>query len=246
MVRVTAREAAQLVGVSDKTMLAWLANGKDGTQLTAEQAKKRRTKGPAAWSIDTDALETLPGVHMDLERLAELQAERSHAPGGLRSRVDSLECQVRDLQREIARIRVLAITQGMSLQEPDLPPVTRYDEHEILEELVPMLSNLAVSVATHLPTGASSPGDQILGPFAKAHGVPPRTAQDHAEKDRQHRMGERRQTPNRPSESPFWVTIEQQRYALEYWRANWSSPHEGRIVHACDDPLCVCHDVVTR
>lgn len=116
--KVSAREAARLVGRTERTIRAWVASGK----LMAEPAgprSRRRGVGPNRWLIDVDVLAQMPGVALDRARLAELELRAAEVELGtsLVERVARLEHQVGELRHEVANLRKAMDHRGQVQQQ---------------------------------------------------------------------------------------------------------------------------------
>lgn len=96
--RITAAQAARLASASEKTVRSWITSGK------LRATKQQEAGHPASWSIDTDDLAALPGVTIDRERLAELEAGRSRSPVGILARLEAAEREIAALR---TRVRLL-------------------------------------------------------------------------------------------------------------------------------------------
>lgn len=89
---VNATQAAQIAGVTEKTVRVWIRQGK----LRAKRAWLRQhmdgTTQTASWAIDVEDLAMVPGATINPDRLAELEA--SHTPSKVLARLDALESVV--------------------------------------------------------------------------------------------------------------------------------------------------------
>jgi hypothetical protein len=232
---ISASEAARLVGVCQRTMFTWLKYGKHDenmkrVKLTEAQATKQRTIGHLSWIIDADALDTLPGVHVDRARLAELEATRS--PGTIESRLESLERKFEVLDKQ--RPGPPGEQPSPTTLTPDTPPV-----HPI--EAAPIPLQAWVLAHPRQPAPGKLAHYEPLSAFAEAHGVPRRTAKGHAER---HAIpAELKPSPNRPRENPYWVNAEQKLLAMAFWRDRWIGT-SGETVRECANSVCICHELL--
>lgn len=110
---VNASEAATLVDRTDRRIYEWIRQGKLRAEPSGPRAKGERT-GPTEWRIDVDDLARVPGVAIDRQKLAELEAGRSRSPASVLARLETLE---RELAVVRARLRALE-TRQPSLAAP--------------------------------------------------------------------------------------------------------------------------------
>jgi hypothetical protein len=93
-VKISAVQAAQLVGRNERRIRDWIAT----QRLPAMKVGQ-------TWQIDVDDLERLPGVTIDREQLELLQGQEAGTPPGLHNRVHDLEQIVQLLQNEVELLK---------------------------------------------------------------------------------------------------------------------------------------------
>lgn len=146
--KVTAAEAAQLVGRSERIVRQHIVERRDLAAVKSEGGRGR------AWQIDVEDLGAIPGWHVDRTRLATLQERDARSVESLASRVAALE----------ARVRVLEARQ-------------RAGEYAAVSQTIPA-PETSESHPTAIPVQQGvTAGSVRLATFAGAHGVSVQTAQ---------------------------------------------------------------------
>lgn len=109
---LTAAEAAQVAGVSERTIRNWIACG-------ALKAGKADVTGPKRWAIDVGDLGRRPGVRIDREALAAIETRDARSAGGILARLTTLELEVQALRARLREVEVSgAIPSRILPQEP--------------------------------------------------------------------------------------------------------------------------------
>jgi hypothetical protein len=242
-ITLSATEAARLTGVTERTMRAWLAAGKiPGAHKQApEQAAG---KGPVRWEIDSDQLAQVPGITLDRDALAVLEARGRRSPGGVLARLDALEAQVRALS---ARVRALEASSGSSGNSN--APVTRSEAQEGAsmawdrESYHPTPDRLPVdlpSASFSLRYGTDAPPDAA----GRASGATFRTRADAARWLMRHGIA----SEGTPKTWPGWRDVELTPGAVLALAVSLCDPSNHRItwrLHPCGDTSCVCHELLS-
>ncbi|SRR5579884_1099025 len=214
---VNATQAARLIGVNERTVRLWIDNGK----LSATHPMPNRL------AIPMSEVQRVIRERQEREELDAIPSPRDMAR------------QLAQLREEVEQARTSPGDQ-VALGAGDLAHIeTRIDG---IEERLERLENLLLSQdgATRTATLASArprrqqreqdgardlpPGAILLREFALQHGVSPATMRDHAtigigkglEKDKLEVSS--RPKPGRPHETERYLTPEQQKAALEFWR----------------------------
>lgn len=223
---LTAAEAAQVAGVSERSVRAWISTGR-------LQAEKAEAAGPARWAIDVDDLAGLPGVVINREALARIEAGDANSAQGILARLTALELEVQALRSRLRTIEAsgVPVTQApirVTQETPRRPP-------EVAGE---------ASRGTDTPIRPLAPSDL---PLKQLGGHPGRgaTFRNHAEAGRwlsEHGINERT-----PKSWPGWRETPLDKWSmlnkalaqmnLSDWRITWR-------LHRCGDPLCVCGEAL--
>lgn len=190
---VSASEAARRVGVTDKTIRAWIASGK----LAAHHIAKNR----------------LAISENDVERLARERQQYASEPrpdvSELQERLTDLERKYQELSEQYqelaARSRPLFEASSTSYAPSYMPTYTPTETRPKRER----------SAAYALPDGAI-----LARHFASMHDVNPATFKDHYTKGIHHErlIISSRPKPSRTHETEWYITPEDRPRVYEYWR----------------------------
>jgi hypothetical protein len=129
---VTAAKAAQLAGVSERTVRAWLQSGR----LHAQKATRR---GPISWAIDVDALAAVEGVMLRRDLLDEREHTNDHerewrsgvadaVPAAILARLSGLEAQMRAMRERFAELERIASRPRPTPAQIPVPPLPSLSE----------------------------------------------------------------------------------------------------------------------
>lgn len=215
---VTAAEAAALAHVSERTVRTWLTSGRSGQPPKLRAQKRHEAGRPAAWAIDVDDLQRVPGVTVDRNRLAELEAGRSRAPGGMASRIATLERELRDV-----RARLHALERG-GTSAPVGDDALHLEPPESPYSAIPVQRMPISAVGASSRAGAAFRTIQEAADWLDRHGVAAKTARDWL----------------RGRDSATLTPADLLAEAITRTRTNaWRS--RGRVLHQCDVEGCDCH-----
>jgi hypothetical protein len=222
-VKVNASQAAALVDRTERRVREWIKQGK----LRAEPAGPRKREpgkvGPSAWAIDVDELAMVPGVTINRERLAELEAGQKRSPSGVLARLDRLEADVQMLRTRLRTLETLqtTTTTAMAPQRAQDGPGSPVDPVGV-ESYVPPAFSLTYR-APAAPATFRTHTDASR--WLDRHGVPINTSKGW----------------------PSWRQVQLEpravlqdalsRYDPANWRISWR-------LHQCDDVLCVCRELL--
>lgn len=215
-ITVNATEAARLLGVSERTVRAWLTAGK----IRGASSGPRHTpgKGPASWVIDTDALARLEGVTLDNDALRQLEAERAGVSAAILARLEALEAELATL-REHSPWLFSRVARSEAHQ-------TALDSLDVSEAIrQPVRRPRPFYVAPASRDGLWLPSANKRGEWIEAHGGPGAAWV---------RSWPEAKTWRTPEEAI--ATVRQQKNEKK-WH-NWT-PRE------CADPACECHELLT-
>lgn len=227
-ITVTAAQAAELAHRHERVVRGWIASGKLRARAAGPRGKITGTHtGPSRWAIDTDDLARVPGVTLDRERLAALEAQAgARGPGSVLTRLDALEREVAQLRRELqmvlARRSAMPDTSGTSGEPITIHPAIRID----VPAPSPAPSPVRYAVAMH--TSADHLDSRAQGAeFLVAHGV---------------------NSPSTPNGWTGWkqVTLSRRavlRFAIAWRQQTTRSPGKWQL-HRCADPACVCRELL--
>lgn len=207
--KISAVQAAQLVGRNERRIRDWIAT----QRLPA-------TKVGQTWQIDVDDLERLPGVTVDREQLALLQAG---TPQAWLTRVHDLEEIVQHLQREVELLKVQinemeiqqarSISAALELFYAERAPfdLHKYAATASLSSLPGSLPDSATSLEVEPP-----PGSMRVKQFALIHKVHAAILTYQIE------TGKVEDTPLSMANGrkAHWLTPEQQQEVVSFWRLN--------------------------
>ena len=170
-----------------------------------------------AWMIDTDDLERVPGWHVDRKRLARLAAQPLVAGSSLTvsEQLDALRQQIDEL-----RALVRALSSSTSAARPSVSP----------------------------PPTSGSPAPREMQAFSMTYTAPAaggafRTRADAGRWLMRHGIN----SEGTPKTWPGWRDVAlEPRIVLQlalslYDPANWRIPWR---LHRCDDPACVCRELL--
>lgn len=202
---ITATEAARRLGITDKTLRKWIANGRiSARHVTATRlALKAEDVSELASELDNAKASDINGVLSAIStRLTEIEYRLATLETVAQVQIEALEKRVIDLE---------ALTTRRSPHQATLFEVTpREPRHDGRSSPAP---------AIDLPDGA------ILATiFAKRHNVNRRTFGDHMTvglgrgEVKEKVAHEAVKNPSRPSETIRYLTPDQQEAALAYWR----------------------------
>jgi polyhydroxyalkanoate synthesis regulator phasin len=110
-IKVSAAEAAELADRNERVVRGWIKSGKLRAEPAGPRQPERGRAGPSRWAIDVDDLAQVPGVAIDRERLAQIEAAGASTPGGILARLETIEREVQSLR---ARVRDLELKQDTS------------------------------------------------------------------------------------------------------------------------------------
>lgn len=190
-VKISAVQAAQLVGRNERRIRDWIAT----RRLPA-------IKVGQSWQIDIEDLERLPGITIDRTQLETLWSRDSGAPSELRQRVRDLEEVVSGLRHEVTQLKL------------------RLQDIERAEQ-APLDSRMYSAVMPPSPyfedrIEEPPPGSVRVKQFALIHKVHAAMLTYQIEtgkiEDTALNMGNGRKA--------HWLTPEQQRAAIVFWRRN--------------------------
>jgi excisionase family DNA binding protein len=211
-VKISAVQAAQLVGRNERRIRDWIAT----RRLPA-------IKVGQSWQIDIEDLEQLPGITIDRARLELLWSRETDTPSVLRQRVRDLEEAVLSLRSEVAQLETrlqavegqLAQKTGVLFEHPHTEPIP-FDLR-----MSPAYENYGDGQEAEPP-----PGSVRVKQFALIHKVHAAMLTYQIEtgkiEDTALHMGSGRKA--------HWLTPEQQRAAIAFWRRNGT--------HFVPCPLC--------
>lgn len=198
---ITAGEAAHRLGVSDKTFRKMVRDGK----LSFHRVHPTRIEIPES----------------EIERLISERSQQTAQSGedtGMLSRLALLEAKVAELEAAIQELQ--------RDKADDKPSVSIFSYDETPPE--PTRSESQKKAVSRQATQNSDlpPGCVFLKAFAIRHGVPANTAKRHhvvgffnRENSTYDRLDvSSRPKTNRPGETTYYLTPEQQEKALAYWR----------------------------
>lgn len=191
---LSATQAGRVIGVNEKTIRLWIAQGK----LSAHHASKNRLAIPES----------------EVERLArersQYDAELVSLPA-LAHQVKQLQATVEELQAEIERLK------STPTPAPALPSTSLWqDAHAPTSAARP--TRPARRQSTH--SEPLPPGAILAREFAEAHGVNPYTFRDHITKGIRGDILHVSERPKagRPKETERYLLPEQQAEAFGFWR----------------------------
>jgi excisionase family DNA binding protein len=204
-VKISAVQAAQLVGRNERRIRDWIAT----RRLPAIKVGQR-------WQIDIEDLERLPGITIDRTQLETLWSREVGAPSELRQRVRNLEEVVLNLRNEVAQLK-------MRLQ--DIEGTQRVGVPFGYAEQPPFDLRMYTTVAPPSPYFEDRTDSQEVEPapdsvrvkqFALIHKVHAAMLTYQIEtgkiEDTALNMGNGRKA--------HWLTPEQQRAVIVFWRRN--------------------------
>ncbi len=211
---LTAVEAARRLGKTERTVRRWIDEGK----LHARHIAKNRL------GISEDDIDALAQELAQYEESAP--AENGQA---LAARIEQLESRVSQLETALAALL------SPVAQEP-LTYSPAYHDRLIREPQAPgapvRKGRPAIASAASVTPGDLPPGSLSHKDFAERHGMSARTFRDQIDSGKVDAIT--RPKPNRPGEYERWLTPDQQRQALAFWRAR-----NANITQPCAYPDCV-------
>ncbi|WP_220204462.1 helix-turn-helix domain-containing protein [Reticulibacter mediterranei] len=203
--KISAVQAAQLVGRNERRIRDWIAT----RRLPA-------IKVGQSWQIDIEDLERLPGITIDRTQLEALWSREVGALSELRQRVRDLEEVVLNLRNEVAQLK-------MRLQ--DIEGAQRASVLFEHAEQIPLDLRMYATVTPPFPDFEDRAGGQEVEPppgsvrvkqFALIHKVHAAMLTYQIEtgkiEDTPLSMGNGRKA--------HWLTPEQQRAVIVFWRRN--------------------------
>jgi hypothetical protein len=202
-VKISAVQAAQLVGRNERRVRDWIAT----RRLPA-------IKIGQSWQIDIDDLEQLPGITIDRARLEMLRSSETNTLPELRQRVRELEEAVLSLRSEMAQL----IMRLQDVEDQHAQRTNSPFEH-LHAESIPFDLRLPVPARENLTDGQEAeppPGSIRVKQFALIHKVHAAMLTYQIEtgkiEDTALHMGSGRKA--------HWLTPEQQRATIAFWRRN--------------------------
>ena len=240
--RVSAAEAGLLVGRHERRVRAHISRG----DLPAKKTQA------GEWRIDVDDLPRVRGWVVDRERLAQLEGRQARTYGGLVARVEAMEARARSLEQQLATLEGLiraalarlpnggGTSGAASLPEPREPegrpeepdgPFTR-DDANGLPPTPPAPPTLPQAYRGPATVKLLDRGPGRARPFA--------TRADAARWLERHGVNERT-----PKSWPGWRHVTLTPDAVLGLAMGLPSDHR-RVwrLHRCDDPACVCHELL--
>lgn len=216
-VKISAVQAAQLVGRNERRIRDWIAT----RRLPA-------IKVGQSWQIDIEDLERLPGITVDRTQLELLWSREAAIPTELRQRVRDLEATVLSLQHEVAQLKTrLQEIEGQYMQRASV-----LFEHVEQTPLDLRMFAAATPPAYYFENSIDGqemeppPGSVRVKQFALTHKVHAAMLTYQIEtgkiEDTALSMGNGRKA--------HWLTPEQQRAVIVFWR------HNGTHFVPC--PIC--------
>jgi excisionase family DNA binding protein len=208
-VKISAVQAAQLVGRNERRIRDWIAT----RRLPAIKVGQR-------WQIDIEDLERLPGITVDRTQLEMLWSREAATPAELRQRVRDLETAVLNLQNEVAHLR----TRLLEIEGQYTQRVGALREHPHAEQTsLDFRMDAAITPSSPFFAGLTDgqeveppPGSVRVKQFALIHKVHAAMLTYQIEtgkiEDTALNMGNGRKA--------HWLTPEQQRAVIVFWRRN--------------------------
>lgn len=226
---VTAARAAQLVGVSEKTMLRWLAAGK----VKGAREPEKRMGEPARWEVPVSALDGLRRSARPSDDLASVVEELRATVDDLRRRLERLEAPSRDGARQQAAMTALKDFRIGASTEPSESPL------DALQRYVRSTGRQRRGVGGQdVPP---EPRAVRLGHVLQEHGVVSESGAVSS-----YWMAQTKAA--RSLAGVYTQPSQRNRDVSEYWVlrsgretfVRWLIEHPNAKAHACDDPECAC------
>lgn len=244
-IRVSAAQAAQLVARSEKAVRQWIQSGKLEARPDGPNHARHKS-GPSRWSIDVDALAGVPGVVLDRELLARLEASDARSAATVAARVDQLE---RELQQLRVRLRAMELRDGTAWPSTvrETGPARVLDGEQgaaTLEELRRYASAPESPLSAHLvqQEQQSATASRLTTAVYTAAGGTFRTRADAARFLARHGVNERT-----PKTWRGWQDVPLEPRAVLADALSRSDPANWRIpwrLTRCEDPACCCWELL--
>lgn len=261
-IKVSASQAAELVRHHERVVRRRLAHG----DLPCAQKDAQ-----GHWAIDVDDLATIPGWVVDPERLAMLQAADGRSRSSLLAKVDTALATVASIERRLTALEraIRALRENDALRSPsdgretaggyadiDTGAATRYDRlnaaGDVLASDAPPASHIyglspdARHILSDLPTprvvaladrGAGAPLTFRYRSDAARWLVRHASPLDEASPKSWHGWRDVEMTP--AGVLRFALALQRDAEVTRNHRIGWR-------LHVCEDPACVCHELLAE
>jgi len=216
-------QAAKRIGVSDKTVRNWIAEGK----LHATRTPSNRL------GIPEHEVEALRKEYAQFSQMEERASAPSLDTLALSTKIFALEQRCQSLEQ-----RVTELEQERASEKAIQPPISTFTPYDAGP--IPHAQKRATDSSTSIPLDLP-PGSMLFADFGEKYGVPRGTISHHV---RVGIAGEKIETverpkPGRPDHTERWLTPEQQEKALDFWRRHgvkFSPPASEEKAAAADEP----------
>lgn len=212
---LTAVEAARRLGKTERTVRRWIDEGK----LHARHIARNRL---GILEDDVDAL---------AQELAQYEestpAESGQALDAALARIEQLERKVEQLETALAALLSPVAQESFTYTITPHEQLIREPGAPVRKGRPAVTSSATLAAPGDLPPGSISHKD-----FAERHGMSARTFRDQIDSGKVAAIT--RPKPNRPGEFERWLTPDQQRQALTFWRAR-----HANITQPCAYPDCI-------
>lgn len=209
---LTAEQAAKKLNRTERTVRRWIVEGK----LKAFHPTHGRTD---KYLVEESEVERLAGELAQYEQPTE-QGPASEDVTSLTKELEQAKRWIDDLQRWYGELdtRITALEQGVSSRaatDGEASPLPLQGHIEPHRKLGRPTGSVTAEIPQELPSGSL-----LLKDFASQHGVNRRTFEDHVRKGLNGDYVEAivLPNPNRPGEVKRWLTPDQQRAAIEFWK----------------------------
>jgi excisionase family DNA binding protein len=209
-------QAARRIGVSDKTVRNWIAEGK----LHATRTPSNRL------GIPEDEVEALRREYAQFAQQEERESTSNADIFALSARLLELEYRCQKLEQRVAELE-----QAHTAEKPIQPSISTLPPYDTRVAL-PSAQKRATVASTSTPIDLP-PGTMLFADFAEKYGVSRSTFSHHI---RVGIAGERIETtdrpkPGRPDHTERWLTPAQQEKALAFWDkygVRYTRPNESK------------------